>query len=42
LAAMTKVYQDKIRNSPLWAEMVELYGQEGAEQVLKQFRVELR
>lgn len=42
-AAMTKEYQQQIRNSPLWTEMVHAYGEEeGAEQWLKKFRVEIR
>ena len=50
VAEMTKVYQEQIRNSPLWADMVGHYGEEGAEQILrdvhravvKKFRVEIR
>ena len=49
-AAMTKEYQQQIRNSPLWTEMVHAYGEEEAEQMLrnvhrtgvKKFRVEIR
>ena len=42
LEEMTKEYQKQIRNSPLWAEMVQLHGEEGAERLLKKFRVEIR
>jgi len=41
-AAMTKEYQKQIRNSSLWTEMVNAYGAEEAEQLLKKFRVEIR
>ena len=42
LEEMTKEYQTQIRNSPLWADMVEQYGEEEAERLLKKFRVEIR
>jgi hypothetical protein len=42
LDEMSKVYQDKIRNSPLWKEFVEQYGIKKAEEMLKECRVEIR
>jgi hypothetical protein len=42
LEQMSRVYQEKIRKSPLWKQMVKQYGQEKAEELLKAFRVELR
>lgn len=42
LAEMTKAYQERIRKSPLWKEMVRAYGKEVAERKLAEFRVELR
>jgi hypothetical protein len=39
---MTKAYQQKIRKSPLWKQMVRDYGQEQAEEMLKAFQVEVR
>lgn len=42
LAEMTKEYQRQIRKSPMWKDMVKIYGREQAEEVLKGFRVELR
>jgi hypothetical protein len=39
---MTKEYQQKIRKSPLWKEMVTQYGKEEAEKMLKEFQVEVR
>ena len=41
LAQATKLYQQEIRNSPLWHEMVEQFGREEAERILLQFRVEV-
>jgi len=38
----TKLYQQEIRNSPLWDEMVSQFGQEEAERILLQFHVEVR
>jgi hypothetical protein len=37
---MTEIYQQKIRQSPLWEEMVREFGQEKAEQLLKQCRAQ--
>jgi len=42
LAAMTKMYQDKIRNSPMWATIVAELGEEEAEKALEGCRAELR
>ena len=42
LDEMTGSYQQKIRESPLWAEMVRELGEEEAERILKEFRVEMR
>jgi len=39
---MTKEYQKQIRNSPLWDEMVQKYGKQEAEKLLKEFKVESR
>jgi hypothetical protein len=39
---MTEEYQNKIRNSPIWNQMVKKYGKEKAEELLKQCRAELR
>ena len=42
LTRMTKVYQQKIRQSPLFDEMVKTYGAAEAEALLLQCRAELR
>ena len=42
LDEMTRVYQQNIRESPLWDEMVREFGEEEAERILKEFRVEVR
>jgi hypothetical protein len=42
LAEMTKEYQKRIRNSPLWDEMVNKFGKEKAEEMLKECKAELR
>lgn len=39
---ITRDYQQRLRNSPLWPEMVKKYGKEQAEELLKECRVELR
>jgi hypothetical protein len=39
---MTKEYQQNIRKSPLWKKMVTEYGKEKAEEMLKEFQVEVR
>ena len=42
LEALSRSYQDKIRKSALWDTMVAEYGLEKAEQLLKEFKVELK
>jgi hypothetical protein len=42
LDEMTGNYQQKIRESPLWDDMVRELGEEEAERILKEFRVEVR
>lgn len=42
LEAMTKMYQEKIRNSPMWPEIVAQLGEEAAEKALAGCRAELR
>ena len=37
---MTEIYQQKIRESPMWDEMVRQFGPEKAEQLLRQCRAE--
>ncbi len=39
---LTKDYQRKIRKSSLWKKMVTEYGKEKAEEMLKEFQVEVR
>ena len=39
---MTARYQQTIRESPLWDEMVKEFGEEEAERILRKFRVEIR
>ena len=39
---LTRRYQEHIRRSPLWDEMVREFGLERAEQLLREFRAELR
>ncbi len=38
---MEEKYQSEVRNSPLWDEMVEQYGVEKAEEMLKEFKVKI-
>ncbi len=38
---MTKEYQNNIRKSPLWSEMVKEYGEEKAEEMLNDFKVNI-
>ena len=38
LEKMTKEYQKNIRNSQIWDDMVQQYGKEKAEELLKEFR----
>jgi hypothetical protein len=42
LERMTELYQEQIRNSPMWDEMVREFGPEKAEELLRQCRAELR
>jgi hypothetical protein len=42
LGQMTRRCQERLRRSPLWAQMVKEYGEEKADQLLRQCRVELR
>ena len=39
---MTMEYQQEIRKSPLWKRMVKEYGKEKAEEMLKDFQVEIQ
>ena len=39
---MSRRYQQEIRNSLLWDEMVWEFGEEEAERLLREFRVEIR
>jgi hypothetical protein len=41
LEAMTCRYQEQIRNSPVWDELVREFGAQRAEVLLRDFRVEL-
>jgi hypothetical protein len=40
LEAMTRRYQEEIRNSPVWDELVREFGAQRAEELLREFRVE--
>jgi len=42
LEEMTRRYQESIRRSPLWDQMVKEFGKEKAEQLLRQCRAETR
>ena len=42
LDEMTRRYQQEIRNSPLWQQMVDEFGTEQAEHLLKDFRAQVR
>ncbi len=42
LAEMTKKYQQSIRESPMWDEMVKKFGKEMAEQLLSECKAELK
>ena len=39
---MTKEYQKRIKNSPMWEIMVKEYGEEEAEEMLKEFQVQVK
>jgi hypothetical protein len=40
-AAMTEAYQQRIRNSPLWDQMVKEFGEQKAAEMLKEFKVKI-
>ena len=40
LAELTRRYQEKVRQSPLWEEMIQRFGKDGAERLLREFRRE--
>jgi len=42
LDQMTRVYQQNIRESPVWNQMVREFGEKEAERILREFRVEIR
>jgi len=42
LEEMARQYQENLRNSPMWSEMVRKFGRAKAEELLKECRVELR
>ena len=42
LDRLSMLYQQQIRNSPLWDEMVREFGAEKAEEMLREFRAEVR
>lgn len=42
LDEMTRLYRQSARSSPLWDEMVREFGEEAAERMLQEFRVEVR
>jgi hypothetical protein len=37
----TTIFQQEVRQSPLWAKMVAEFGEEEAEKLLEQFRVDI-
>jgi hypothetical protein len=39
---LTEAYQQNIRKSPLWKEVVTEHGKEQAEKMLEEFQVEVR
>ena len=39
---MSKEYQNQIRNSPMWDEMVNEFGKEKAEELLKECKAEIK
>jgi hypothetical protein len=39
---LTKNFQEELRNSPIWDEMVAEYGEQRAEKILKQCKGELK
>jgi hypothetical protein len=42
LDALTKSYQENIRKSPIFKMMVKKFGRKKAEELLKEFKVELK
>jgi len=42
ISEMTKEYQNQIRNSPLWNDMIKQFGREKAEELLKQCQVQIK
>lgn len=42
LEQLTEQYQQNIRNSALWDEIVRRFGPEEAERILKEFRIEVQ
>jgi len=42
LDEVSRTFQENIRNSAIWDEMVKQFGQEEAERLLVQFRVQVR
>jgi len=40
--SMTKNFQNELRNSPIWDQMVAQFGQERAEQILKECKAEVK
>jgi len=42
LEQLTEQYQQNIRNSALWEEIVRRFGPEEAERILKEFRIEVQ
>mgnify|MGYP001567361469 CR=1 FL=1 len=42
LEEMTRMFQESIRNSPMWGEMIKEYGAEKAEELLKQCKANLK
>jgi hypothetical protein len=38
---MTEAYQQRIRNSPLWDQMVKEFGEQKAAEMLKEFKVKI-
>jgi hypothetical protein len=41
IAAMTAAYQERIRKSPLWDQMVREFGEQKATEMLKEFTVRI-
>ncbi|MGB7568264.1 MAG: hypothetical protein WBM07_10410 [Chitinivibrionales bacterium] len=42
IEALTLKYQENIRKSEIWSQIVKQYGKDEAENLLKEFRVEIR